>query len=147
MRYRFLAQTDPGRTRQNNEDSVLFDEAAQVAILADGMGGYNAGEIASGMATTFIKSELSRWLLEVAGAAAMTEVRRALSICVANANTSIFNAANSNASYAGMGTTLVVAVFRGKTLVLGHIGAMVFKQVKLCDNIQRDIPVGFRHRG
>ena len=120
--YRFFAKTDPGRTRDNNEDSVAFDEGAGAAVLADGMGGYNAGEIASGMATAFIKSELSRWLEEAGPAATLNEVRRAIEICVDNANLAIFNSANSNASYSGMGTTLVVGVFRGNLLLLGHIG-------------------------
>jgi serine/threonine protein phosphatase PrpC len=122
MNYRFFAKTDPGRARDNNEDSVVFDEATRTAVLADGMGGYNAGEIASGMATAFIKSELSRWLSEAGPNAASKEVRRAMEICVDNANLSIFNSANSNASYAGMGTTLVVAVFQGDKVLVGHIG-------------------------
>lgn len=122
MKYCFSAKTDPGRARDNNEDSVAFDEVTRTAILADGMGGYNAGEIASGMATAFIKSELCRWLLEAGPNASLKEVRRAMEICVGNANLSIFNSANSNSSYSGMGTTLVVAVFRENTLLLGHIG-------------------------
>ena len=122
MRYQFSAQTDLGLTRKNNEDSVVFDAATQTMILADGMGGYNAGEIASGMATAFIKSELSRWLAEVGHSVGVAELRRAMQICVDNANLSIFNAASSNAQYAGMGTTLVVGVFLGESLVLGHIG-------------------------
>lgn len=122
MMYQFCALTDPGRARDNNEDSVAYEEQARLAVLADGMGGYNAGEIASGMATAFIKSELSRWLLEVGASAPAKEVRRAMEICVDNANTAIFNSANSNASYAGMGTTLVVGVFRDDRLLLGHIG-------------------------
>jgi protein phosphatase len=122
MNYRFYAKTDPGRARNNNEDSVVFDERTHVAVLADGMGGYNAGEVASGMATAFIKSELSRWLSEAGATASAIEVRRAIEICVDNANVSIFSAANSNSNYAGMGTTLVVAVFRGSKLFVGHIG-------------------------
>ncbi len=122
MLYQFCAKTDPGRARENNEDSVVFDAATQTMVLADGMGGYNAGEIASGMATAFIKSELSRWLAEAGHDASVKEVRRALEICVGNANLSIFNAANSNSQYAGMGTTLVVGVFLGDTLLIGHIG-------------------------
>ncbi len=122
MNYQFCAKTDPGRARDNNEDSVAFDEPSLTAVLADGMGGYNAGEIASGMATAFIKSELSRWLIEAGEGAKTKEVRRAMEICVDNANRSIFNSANSNAHYAGMGTTLVVGVFRDDKLVLGHIG-------------------------
>ena len=115
-------KTDPGRARENNEDSVAYDDSAQIAILADGMGGYNAGEIASGMATAFIKSEMSRWLAEAGRHAKSREIRRALEICVDNANRSIFNAANSNAQYQGMGTTLVVAVFQESKMLLGHIG-------------------------
>jgi len=122
MMYQFCARTDPGRARDNNEDSVAFEENAKVAVLADGMGGYNAGEIASGMATAFIKSELSRWLVEAGASAQAKEVRRAMEICVDNANMAIFNSANSNAAYAGMGTTLVVGVFREDRLLLGHIG-------------------------
>lgn len=122
MIYHFCAKTDPGRARDNNEDSVVFDEPSLTAVLADGMGGYNAGEIASGMATAFIKSELSRWLTEAGEGAKAKEVRRAMEICVDNANRSIFNSANSNSQYAGMGTTLVVGVFREDKLVIGHIG-------------------------
>jgi PPM family protein phosphatase len=122
MIYDFCTHTDPGLTRENNEDSVTFDAATRLGILADGMGGYNAGEIASGMATTFIKSELGRWLSEAGKAANSREVRRAMEICVDNANRSIFNAANSNPQYSGMGTTLVVAVFQDARLLLGHIG-------------------------
>ena len=122
MNYHFCAKTDPGRARDNNEDSVVYDEASLTAVLADGMGGYNAGEIASGMATAFIKSELSRWLTEAGAGVKAKEVRRAMEICVDNANRSIFNSANSNSNYAGMGTTLVVGVFREDKLVLGHIG-------------------------
>ncbi len=122
MNFTFHSQTDPGRARENNEDSVAFEESARLAILADGMGGYNAGEIASGMATAFIKSEMGRWLSEVGRNAEIREVRRALEICVDNANLSIFSAANSNPNYSGMGTTLVVGVFQKGTLLLGHIG-------------------------
>jgi protein phosphatase len=122
MIYKFCALTDTGRSRDNNEDALSVDEETRLAVLADGMGGYNAGEVASGMATAFIKSELSRWLVEVGPVARSREVRRAMELCVDSANLSIFNAANSNAQYAGMGTTLVVGVFRDDALVLGHIG-------------------------
>ena len=114
--------TDPGRARDNNEDSVAFDEAARVGVLADGMGGYNAGEVASGMATAFLKTELARWLTQAGDLAPPDQIRRALEICVANANRSVFNASHSNPQYFGMGTTLVVALFQNSTLILGHIG-------------------------
>ena len=114
--------TDAGIVRSHNEDSIAADASKGLVVLADGMGGYNAGEVASGMATSFIKSELGRWLLEAGNLATDAEVRRAMDICVDNANRAIFNAANSNPQYAGMGTTLVVAVFRAGRLLLGHVG-------------------------
>jgi protein phosphatase len=116
------AAVDAGRSRSNNEDSVALDDAVSMAVLADGMGGYNAGEVASNMATSFIRTELGRWLREAQGQASDAEVRRAMDICVDNANRAIFNAANSNPQYAGMGTTLVVAVFRDNRLLVGHVG-------------------------
>jgi len=122
MTLEFHSASDTGRARNNNEDSVAVDEATALMVLADGMGGYNAGEIASGMATSFIKTELGRWLAEASDTATDTDVRRAMDICVDNANRAIFNAANSNPQYAGMGTTLVVGVFREGRLLIGHVG-------------------------
>ena len=122
MTIELFAAVDPGRARSNNEDSVALDDAVSLAVLADGMGGYNAGEVASNMATGFIRTELGRWLREASSQATDAEVRRAMDICVDNANRAIFNAANSNPQYAGMGTTLVVAVFRGNRLLVGHVG-------------------------
>jgi PPM family protein phosphatase len=61
-------------------------------------------------------------LREASAQATDAEVRRAMDICVDNANRAIFNAANANPQYAGMGTTLVVAVFRDNRLLVGHVG-------------------------
>lgn len=122
MTYKFCTQTDPGRARENNEDSVAFDEATRLAVLADGMGGYNAGEVASSMATVFIKSEMTRWLSEAGQYANARDIWRAMEICVDNANRAIFNAAHGNPQYAGMGTTLVMGVFHGSKFTVGHIG-------------------------
>ena len=122
MNYEFCTRTDAGLARENNEDSVVVDEPTRLGILADGMGGYNAGEIASSMATAFINSELGRWLSQAGRHANAREVRRAMEICVDNANRSIFNAANSNPQYSGMGTTLVLGVFQDGRVMLGHIG-------------------------
>jgi serine/threonine protein phosphatase PrpC len=122
MSLEFFSASDTGRARSNNEDSIAVNEEAGLAVLADGMGGYNAGEVASGMATSFIKTELGRWLVEASSNASDTDVRRAMDICVDNANRAIFNAANSNPQYAGMGTTLVVAAFREGRLLMGHVG-------------------------
>ena len=122
MIFEYYSQTDPGLIRENNEYSVSLDPANQVVVLADGMGGYNAGEVASAMATSFIHTELGRWMSEGGQEAPVRELKRAMEICVDNANRSIFNAANSNPLYAGMGTTLVMGVFQGTRAMIGHVG-------------------------
>ena len=122
MSLEFYYALDTGRARSNNEDSVAVDEAHGLAVLADGMGGYNAGEVASHMATSFISAEMGRWLELAADKATDAELRRAFDICVDNANHAIFDAANTNPQYAGMGTTLVLAHVRGSELRVGHVG-------------------------
>ena len=122
MSLEFYFALDTGRARSNNEDSVAVDEAHGLAVLADGMGGYNAGEVASHMATSFIIAELGRWLEVAADKATDVELRRAMDICVDNANRAIYDAANADPQYAGMGTTLVVAHVRGNELRIGHVG-------------------------
>lgn len=123
MMYEFCAQTDCGLARDNNEDAVTWDATCGLAVLADGMGGYNAGEVASGMATAFIRAEMGRWLLKHAeGDRSVREVRQALELCVGRANHAVFTTAQTHPAYAGMGTTLVVGVFQQGRLVLGHMG-------------------------
>ena len=122
MKYEFFARTDTGRVRSNNEDAVSIDAQANIAVLADGMGGYSAGEVASSMATTFISTEMGRWLAQSTESPSGHDIRRALEICVDNANQAIYGAALDNYEYAGMGTTLVVGVLSGDRLVLGHVG-------------------------
>jgi serine/threonine protein phosphatase PrpC len=122
MAYRYCALTDCGRVRANNEDAVITLPARGLALLADGMGGYNAGEVASSMAVNLVQESMSRWLEEAGTPVQTTDVRQALDTCVQDANLSILDASIHQPQYAGMGTTLVVAVFVGDRLVLGHIG-------------------------
>jgi serine/threonine protein phosphatase PrpC len=119
--------TDPGMVRSHNEDSVASDASKGLVVLADGMGGYNAGEVASGMATTVITTELQQ-LLERVPAYSVDEktgkvvAEQILRDQIAKANTSIYQAAQSQPQYAGMGTTLVVALFYDNRLAVAHIG-------------------------
>ncbi len=122
MNYLFCSRTDAGLTRSNNEDAVLVDERHRIAILADGMGGYNAGEIAASMATTLIRSQLGAWLESQARAASARELRRALELSVEDANRAVFSASLANPGYAGMGTTLVMGVFQDQRMMVAHIG-------------------------
>jgi protein phosphatase len=122
MNYTFCALTHPGLVRGNNEDTVVFDEAAGLAILADGMGGYNAGEVASRMAVDLVRAEISRWIAQQPTQASMGDLRAALEASVGHANHAILAAANADMQYAGMGTTLVVGWFQQGRLLMGHIG-------------------------
>lgn len=122
MNYQFSAHTDPGRVRTDNEDAVDFDPVSGLAVLADGMGGYQAGEVASALAIGHIKTELSRWLLACGEPCNVQHIRQAAQGCVADANALILASAQANPEHAGMGTTLVMAIFRGSKLILGHVG-------------------------
>ena len=122
MDYTFCADTDRGRVRDNNEDAVAVNPVAGLAVLADGMGGYNAGEVASALAIATIQTDLVPWLTDAGKSASVAQVRQATQSGVARANSLILESALANPSHAGMGTTLVVGVFHGAQLVLGHIG-------------------------
>ncbi len=119
--------THTGMVRSHNEDSIATDAEIGLAILADGMGGYNAGEVASGIATALISSETREALVRVAphemdAATGTLVANKLLGDIVAKANTSIFHAASSQPQYSGMGTTLVVALFCNNQLTVAHIG-------------------------
>ena len=119
--------TDPGRVRGHNEDCVESRPDLGIVVLADGMGGYNAGEVASGMATSLIASGLTQaWTKDVLkkldrdGAKALSQ--GILHTQVKLANTAIYEAAQKDPHCAGMGTTLVACVFYDNFLTVGHIG-------------------------
>lgn len=134
MNFEFASLTDPGQVRDNNEDSVACDTAMGIAVLADGMGGYNAGEIASAMAVTLIRAELAEWLKSSAGRVSTGNIQRALELCVLHANQAIYNAAIANIQFTGMGTTLVSGVFSPNRVVLAHVGdsrCYLWRQQKL----------------
>jgi protein phosphatase len=123
MNFEFVSLTHPGLVRDNNEDTVACDAKHGIAVLADGMGGYNAGEIASAMAAAFVRSELSQWLSNAGSSASSAQgVRQALSAAVSGANLSIYRAALSNPQFSGMGTTLVVGLFGPVRVMLAHVG-------------------------
>ena len=122
-----VTSTDPGMVRSHNEDSIAADASKGLVVLADGMGGYNAGEVASGMATTVITTELQHLLEESPPfmpdpANGRPVAERLLREQIVKANTSIFQAAQSQPQYAGMGTTLVAAVFYDNRAMIAHIG-------------------------
>jgi protein phosphatase len=119
--------TDPGMVRSHNEDSVAADAVNGLAVLADGMGGYNAGEVASGMATTVITTEMQQLLAKVHPYEIDPETSKVVAAKlvreqVLKANATIYAAAQSQPQYAGMGTTLVVCLFYDNKLLVAHLG-------------------------
>lgn len=122
MQLEFFSALDTGRARSNNEDAVRIDEAIALAVLADGMGGYNAGEVASAMAVDHVCDDLARWLAQPSGPRDEEEIRAAMIASAQHANQAVFDASQSRAEYAGMGTTLVAALFNEDRVWVGHIG-------------------------
>ncbi|MBD3610319.1 MAG: Stp1/IreP family PP2C-type Ser/Thr phosphatase [Gammaproteobacteria bacterium] len=111
--------TDVGAVRSNNEDSIDWNEEQGLAILADGMGGHNAGEVASKLAVDTVKHSLSA----VLGSSINTdELKAGISQAMLRANAVVFEHAMSNTGCNGMGTTLVVVSYHAEHLVCGNIG-------------------------
>ncbi|MDR6227240.1 Stp1/IreP family PP2C-type Ser/Thr phosphatase [Desmospora profundinema] len=113
--------THRGRVREDNEDSVgLFqsDHGVTVAVLADGMGGHQAGDVASQTAVRVIQEELS----SLAPDMDTKERRRRTSDAAMAANAEVFKMASGNKKLKGMGTTLITAVLGRQEIVLAHIG-------------------------
>jgi serine/threonine protein phosphatase PrpC len=121
-----VTKSDTGMVRSHNEDSVFANPVAGFVVLADGMGGYNAGEVASGMATALLGTELEKSFTERAPSMQEPDgrlwVHVVLETEIARANGAIYQAAQSQPQYAGMGTTLVTAVFHDDTVTVAHIG-------------------------
>src|SRR6476646_7721728 len=118
----------PGMVRAHNEDTIFADADAGIAVLADGMGGYSAGEVASGIAVNLVSNGMmpelksGRELSKVDIQSGLTHGALLLQQQIAAANKSIYEAAQARPECAGMGTTLVSAVFCGNRVSIGHVG-------------------------
>jgi protein phosphatase len=137
--------THTGMVRSHNEDAIATDGSIGLAVLADGMGGYNAGEVASGIAVALITSEMRQAIAKtnlhgMPQDEGDTQSALLLKGVIAKTNTSIFESANSQPQYAGMGTTLVVALFRDNRVSVAHIGDSRLYRLRTekLDQITRD---------
>jgi serine/threonine protein phosphatase PrpC len=122
-----FSQTHPGMVRSHNEDSVACDPACGLVVLADGMGGYNAGEVASGIAVSVVVTEVSHRLQNTSPVERGERDGEDLGMSllrgnIQKANASIFHASQSQPQYAGMGTTIVSGLFYDNRVVVGHVG-------------------------
>jgi PPM family protein phosphatase len=116
------AVTDVGSVRQFNDDSIVTDPKIGVAVLADGMGGHRAGEVASHMATQIILGGLQTQVAAFRSGAGQHSPLRAVDRSINRANKAVFDAAQGRSTYHGMGTTLAVTLFYDNRVTLGHIG-------------------------
>jgi len=119
MKLTVSGKSDVGLRRSNNEDSFFAAERLGLFIVADGMGGYAAGEVASAMAVRAVRETLECALETPASG---TELRRLLADAVNRANETIAAAAIAEPTRRGMGTTLtILLLYRGQAL-LAHVG-------------------------
>lgn len=119
MKLTAYGQTDVGRMRSNNEDCFYLDEQRGLFIVADGMGGHAAGEIASKMAVDTVCEAIESKFNEQM---APEELQPLLAAAVTQANRSISQAAAENPTWHGMGTTLTVLLLHARQAFLTHVG-------------------------
>jgi protein phosphatase len=121
-------QTDVGRRRKLNEDSIVVDNEASLYGVCDGMGGHNAGEVASQMAVEALEAFIQKshrekeitwpYGLDVNLSFDGNRLKTAVKL----ANKKVFKAADNREEYTGMGTTVVVALVSGSTMTVGSAG-------------------------
>ncbi len=127
MRFVAAAKTDVGQKRQGNEDRFCLEPALGLYVVADGMGGHAAGEVASRLAVETIQEWMEKYLsggdAAIVGppAAGSAEASFLLS-SIRLANRIIFDSARDRREYAGMGTTVVAALAQGDRFVLANVG-------------------------
>jgi PPM family protein phosphatase len=118
----FALKTHAGLVRPLNEDAIGADPAYGLFALADGLGGYSAGEVASAMAVSAVLHRLPAALEASKQEDAPFAPEDAIYDTVGDINASIFNAALNSAAFEGMATTLVLAWFLGSRLWIAHTG-------------------------
>lgn len=120
-----VRMTDVGLVREHNEDAVASELEIGLVILADGMGGYQAGEIASEIALLSLTADLAelqnRKRLFKKKNKLLPESNMLIE-AVDNANAAIYKIAQEQPQCEGMGTTLVTGIFTNNKLIVGHIG-------------------------
>lgn len=116
------SKTDIGKARHSNQDAYFAGElenGAVFGIVCDGMGGANAGNIASTTAVKLISEYILRsYRLSMDE----FEIEKMLSNAIKSANLEVFEAANSDSELKGMGTTVVIALIQNSKAVIAHVG-------------------------
>ena len=124
---RFVGLTDTGKVREHNEDTIAVDPDIGLLVLADGMGGYNAGEVASGIAVKTIVNLVREHVRARGPARARSRVGPVppniiLRDAISRANKIIYQTARTQPQCEGMGTTVVAALFFDNKVTIAHVG-------------------------
>jgi protein phosphatase len=122
-----VALTDTGKVREHNEDTIGFDADIGLLVLADGMGGYNAGEVASGIAVktvmNLIREAVAREDLSVTDKeTGMARPGIILRDAIHRANKIIHQTSKTQPQCEGMGTTIVSCMFYDNRIYTAHVG-------------------------
>lgn len=128
MRVRFSGATDVGRKRQHNEDAIFLPSDRRLTIVADGMGGHAAGDVASQLAVGTIVEHFAdtdsaqpvTWPYKIEHGITADIDRMVTGILLANSK--IFEQAQADAGCKGMGTTVVALYLLDDTAIIGHVG-------------------------
>ena len=118
----FALKTHPGLVRPLNEDAIGADPSCGLFVLADGLGGYNAGEVASVMAISSVLERLTSAIEKFDADEGAFTPDEAIYDTVTDINASIYNAALNSTAFEGMATTLVIGWFLGGRLWVAHTG-------------------------
>lgn len=124
---RSIGASDVGKVREHNEDTIGVDNDIGLLVLADGMGGYNAGEVASGIAVktimSLVKEAYERQNLLVADSeTGLSRPSIVLRDAITRANKIIYQTAKTQAQCEGMGTTVVACLFNNNRISVAHVG-------------------------
>ena len=119
--------TDKGRVRSTNEDCFAIDERLQLSVVADGMGGHNAGEVASRIAVDAVVDFIGRQADSTAAWPfgyddSLSDAGNLVRTAILLANLQVLETAGTSPEYAGMGTTIVAALVSNHRLIVGHVG-------------------------
>ena len=126
-KFRCVGASDTGRVREHNEDTIGTDGDIGLVVLADGMGGYKAGEVASGIAVrtvlTLVKDAVDREDLSLSDAVnGLSRPGILLRDAIQRANKVIYQTAKTQSNCEGMGTTVVAGLFFDDKLTIAHVG-------------------------
>ncbi|MDF1578329.1 MAG: protein phosphatase 2C domain-containing protein [Desulfurivibrionaceae bacterium] len=121
LKLTYAGLSDVGLVRENNEDCYRILEGKNIFIVADGMGGHNAGEVASRAAIEVMQRYFSDKIVKAMRSNSQ-EVRHAMLTAFEKANRVVMDLAEEDGDLLGMGCTLIVAFIRGTTLYTCHVG-------------------------